>query len=509
MSSRRAHAARGKPGWTESRWRRKRLLLTQFLSSAINDRNDEYGGSLENRARFALQIVGAIRAQVGRDFYVGFKISVDECMNEVLPWLRRGNTPADSVQICRWLEEAGVDALHITRRSGVPPPAQPSRHDAGRGTRQHVRHHGRERQVHVSQLCRVPYVALQKIFGWQWERPHRGAERRGDQPAGVAGRQEAVSIPVLSAEASRPRQSSPARSRAADCDGVTIARPSREPQPRRAWGRGTTGRRDRARTATSASSTSSRTRSAATTRAVSTRASRCARSSCRSTASPQCPMTHGRDLHAAPVPEPRGQEPDPPLEHRRAARRLRRRRHADAHQLGAEVRPRRSRSDRLVVDRGRRARQDRPRLRRHRDATSASRSGASSASACTSTTAATSSSSPTPAGSATSRRSPSARGSPPRASPTRCTASRPSARRGPIWRRSSARSRRPRGGRARRGSTGSRSTAPTATSSRSSSPRRSTTGRTSTAGRSRTARASCSRRCGRSAARSATTSTSR
>ena len=38
-------------------------LITQFLSSAINDRTDEYGGPLENRARFVLEIVKAIRAQ--------------------------------------------------------------------------------------------------------------------------------------------------------------------------------------------------------------------------------------------------------------------------------------------------------------------------------------------------------------------------------------------------------------------------------------------------------------
>ena len=41
-------------------------LITQFLSSAINDREDEYGGSLENRARFVLDVVKAIRARVGQ-----------------------------------------------------------------------------------------------------------------------------------------------------------------------------------------------------------------------------------------------------------------------------------------------------------------------------------------------------------------------------------------------------------------------------------------------------------
>src|SRR5215204_1708218 len=50
-------------------------LITQFLSSAINDRTDEYGGPLENRARFVIEIVKAIRAKVGADFHLQMKIS--------------------------------------------------------------------------------------------------------------------------------------------------------------------------------------------------------------------------------------------------------------------------------------------------------------------------------------------------------------------------------------------------------------------------------------------------
>src|SRR5580765_1001765 len=45
-------------------------LITQFLSSAINDRQDEYGGPLENRARFLLEVVAAIRKEVGREFHL-------------------------------------------------------------------------------------------------------------------------------------------------------------------------------------------------------------------------------------------------------------------------------------------------------------------------------------------------------------------------------------------------------------------------------------------------------
>src|SRR6266511_4126760 len=43
------------------------VLFTQFLSSEINDRRDQYGGSLENRARFALDVVRAVRESVGDD----------------------------------------------------------------------------------------------------------------------------------------------------------------------------------------------------------------------------------------------------------------------------------------------------------------------------------------------------------------------------------------------------------------------------------------------------------
>jgi 2,4-dienoyl-CoA reductase-like NADH-dependent reductase (Old Yellow Enzyme family) len=56
-------------------------LFTQFLSSATNDRNDEYGGSLENRARFLLDVVRAIRKEVGSDFHLQAKISATESMN--------------------------------------------------------------------------------------------------------------------------------------------------------------------------------------------------------------------------------------------------------------------------------------------------------------------------------------------------------------------------------------------------------------------------------------------
>src|SRR5215216_3537720 len=90
-------------------------LITQFLSSAINDRKDEYGGSLENRARFVIEIVKAIRARVGKDFHLQMKISATE-YNDALIFVRAepsGNTIDDSVKVAQWLVEAGVDAMHV------------------------------------------------------------------------------------------------------------------------------------------------------------------------------------------------------------------------------------------------------------------------------------------------------------------------------------------------------------------------------------------------------------
>jgi 2,4-dienoyl-CoA reductase (NADPH2) len=101
-------------------------LITQFLSSAINDRMDEYGGSLENRARFVLDIVRAIRARVGADFHLQMKISAVEHNDAVIKFEKPGNTLEESIQVCRWLVEAGVDSIHVSTGSSFPHPKNPA-----------------------------------------------------------------------------------------------------------------------------------------------------------------------------------------------------------------------------------------------------------------------------------------------------------------------------------------------------------------------------------------------
>jgi 2,4-dienoyl-CoA reductase-like NADH-dependent reductase (Old Yellow Enzyme family) len=102
------------------------VLFTQFLSSGINDRQDEWGGPLENRARFAREVVRAVRRQVGKDFCLGFKISLREHLSEIFPWLADGNTLEESLRVCRWLEDEGVDYIHVSAGGEFPHPRNPA-----------------------------------------------------------------------------------------------------------------------------------------------------------------------------------------------------------------------------------------------------------------------------------------------------------------------------------------------------------------------------------------------
>lgn len=81
-------------------------LLTQFLSPNVNQRQDEYGGSFENRARFPLAVVEAVREAVGEDFPVIYRISVEERTEG-------GMELEDGVAFCALIEPY-VDAVSVT-----------------------------------------------------------------------------------------------------------------------------------------------------------------------------------------------------------------------------------------------------------------------------------------------------------------------------------------------------------------------------------------------------------
>jgi 2,4-dienoyl-CoA reductase-like NADH-dependent reductase (Old Yellow Enzyme family) len=79
-------------------------LLVQFLSPRTNKRTDEYGGSLENRMRFPLAVVSAVREYRDKNFILGYRFMPDE-------WLPGGFTLEEGKVLARRLEQAGVDYL--------------------------------------------------------------------------------------------------------------------------------------------------------------------------------------------------------------------------------------------------------------------------------------------------------------------------------------------------------------------------------------------------------------
>lgn len=103
-------------------------LLTQFLSSGINDRTDEYGGGWEGRARFVLEIVRAIRREVGQDFHLQMKINGVDHNDWLYPWIKKGNTLDETVKICTMLLDGGkgVDSFHVSSGSTFPHPRNPA-----------------------------------------------------------------------------------------------------------------------------------------------------------------------------------------------------------------------------------------------------------------------------------------------------------------------------------------------------------------------------------------------
>ena len=82
-------------------------LISEFLSPDINLREDEWGGSLEHRAKFLLEIVRAVRVSVGTDFPVSLKLNSAD-------FQKGGFTHEDAIQVATWLNEEGLDLLEVS-----------------------------------------------------------------------------------------------------------------------------------------------------------------------------------------------------------------------------------------------------------------------------------------------------------------------------------------------------------------------------------------------------------
>lgn len=77
-------------------------LLTQFASSAINHRTDEYGGTTENRLRLACEIIDGIKASTDKNFIIDYRLA--SC----------SPTLADGIEVAQLLEKKGIDIIHAS-----------------------------------------------------------------------------------------------------------------------------------------------------------------------------------------------------------------------------------------------------------------------------------------------------------------------------------------------------------------------------------------------------------
>jgi len=204
-------------------------LITQFLSSAINDRNDEYGGSLQNRARFVIEIVKAIRKRVGNDFHLQMKISATEHNNDLL-FLKfdgKGNTVDDSIQVCRWLVDAGIDSVHVSTGSSFPHPKNPAGSDLPVDVLSQVYEQLASSGTHTFRnLMLFRGAVTGPIFREQWLHAGVPADKiEGANLPDARKIKQAVTVPVLCTGGFQTASFIRNAITRGDCDAVSAARP--------------------------------------------------------------------------------------------------------------------------------------------------------------------------------------------------------------------------------------------------------------------------------------------
>lgn len=82
-------------------------LLSQFFSPKFNKRQDQYGGSIKNRARLVGEIIEKIKLEVKEDFLVLVKVNSEDFIED-------GLTSSDSIEISKLLEASGLDAIEVS-----------------------------------------------------------------------------------------------------------------------------------------------------------------------------------------------------------------------------------------------------------------------------------------------------------------------------------------------------------------------------------------------------------
>jgi 2,4-dienoyl-CoA reductase-like NADH-dependent reductase (Old Yellow Enzyme family) len=199
-------------------------LFNQFLSSGINTRRDQWGGKLEGRARFLMEVIKAIRGAVGRDFHLQVKLGAID-YNNVDPFEGRGNTLQDALQVAKWCEAAGVDALHVSIGSAFPHPLNPPGDmpvDELAQTYTAIAAHGDHGWRNWTVFR---FRAFRPVFRWAWFRMQNGRRIEGVSVDEARAIKAAVTIPVISTGGYQTASFIREAINSKACDAVAIARP--------------------------------------------------------------------------------------------------------------------------------------------------------------------------------------------------------------------------------------------------------------------------------------------
>lgn len=97
-------------------------LINQFLSPLTNKREDEYGGTLENRFRFLKEVILAIKSMVGEDYPITIKLNGDD-------FLEGGFNINESITVAKKLEDLGIAFIEVSGGSAASPDKSPARKD--------------------------------------------------------------------------------------------------------------------------------------------------------------------------------------------------------------------------------------------------------------------------------------------------------------------------------------------------------------------------------------------
>ncbi|WP_374632342.1 NADH:flavin oxidoreductase [Paracoccus sp. (in: a-proteobacteria)] len=206
-------------------------LITQFLSSGINDRKDEYGGTWEARARFVQEIIRAIRAEVGQDFHLQMKINGEDHNSWLYPWQKRGNRLQDTLKICRLLidDGKGVDAFHVSSGATFPHPRNPPgdlpMRDLARWYDGMISQGTRAGFNHAIFSNRLTAAAFRAFWLWRRGKVIEGINLPYSRAIREAVQAVDPTIPVICTGGFQHADAIAGAIRQGECDAVSIARP--------------------------------------------------------------------------------------------------------------------------------------------------------------------------------------------------------------------------------------------------------------------------------------------